>query len=143
MKNSVLEIYTDGASRGNPGDAAWAFVFVVDGEVVEQRSAGIGTATNNVAEYHAVINALLGALGSGWRRAVLSSDSELVVRQITGRYRVRKAHLAPLLKEVLTLRDRFEEISFRSVTRSNPFISRADHLCNRVLDRESRRTKEF
>jgi ribonuclease HI len=143
MNDSVLEIYTDGASRGNPGDAAWAFVFVVEGEVVGQRSAFIGTNTNNVAEYHAVINALQEALRAGWRRAALYSDSELVVRQITGRYRVRKAHLAPLLKEVLTLRDRFEEISFQSVPRSNPHISRADHLCNRMLDRESDRTKGF
>jgi ribonuclease HI len=142
MNDTVLEIYTDGASRGNPGEAAWAYVFVTEGTVIGQHAEFLGISTNNVAEYHAVIHALAEALRQGWRRVVLYSDSELIVRQITGRYQVRKAHLVPLRKEVEGLRAGFEEIGFRSVSRSHPHVARADQLCNAVLDRETHRPKK-
>ncbi|MDN7024641.1 ribonuclease HI family protein [Methanoculleus sp. FWC-SCC1] len=130
-----LSIYTDGASRGNPGAAAWAFVFVRDDTVVQTRSEYLGIATNNVAEYHAVINALAEARTYTGGAVTVYSDSELVVRQLTGRYRIRKEHLAALHREVIRHAGAFAEVSFISVPRDHPYIRVADRLCNETLDR--------
>ncbi len=130
----TLTIYTDGASRGNPGAAAWAFVVVRDGSIVESRSGYLGRATNNVAEYHAVINALTEARKHTGGKVIVHSDSELVIRQLTGRYQIRKEHLAALHREVLQRAKAFEAVSFVSVPRENPCIRVADRLCNETLD---------
>lgn len=131
------EIYTDGASRGNPGRAAWAYLLVMDGELIASDAGYLGITTNNVAEYHAVINGLQAAIDHHLSYADLCSDSELVVRQISGEYRVRAPHLRPLLEEVLRLKERFSEIRVRSVSRDHPCVARADAMCNDVLDREA------
>lgn len=131
------DIYTDGASRGNPGRAAWAYLLVIDGEVIAGDAGFLGITTNNVAEYRAVINGLQAALDRHLQYADLCSDSELVVRQIRGEYRVRAPHLRPLHEEVLRLKKRFTEIRVRSVPRDDPIIARADAMCNAVLDREA------
>jgi hypothetical protein len=83
----TLEIYTDGASRGNPGPAAYAFIFVRHGAVMFEESSFIGTATNNTAEYSAIVAAVRRAKESANTSVVVYSDSELVVRQINGQYR--------------------------------------------------------
>ena len=133
----TVTLYTDGASRGNPGDAAWAYVIVRDGSVAASCSGYIGTTTNNVAEYHAVINGLRAARTFTEGRLKVRSDSELVVRQLTGRYRIRKEHLAALAGEVQRLARNFAEVRFESVPREHPCIQIADRLCNDVLDSEA------
>ncbi|RXE56989.1 ribonuclease H [Methanoculleus taiwanensis] len=130
----ILTIYTDGASRGNPGAAAWAFVVVQDGSIVESQTGYLGRATNNVAEYHAVINALTEARKHTGGTVVVHSDSELVVRQLTGQYRIRKEHLAELHQKVLQRAAAFKAVSFVSVPREHPCIRIADRLCNETLD---------
>ena len=130
-----LHCYTDGASRGNPGPSAYAYI-LVDGEgrTIRQDSGYLGEGTNNSAEYHAVIESLKAALRYTRGRIVVFSDSELVVRQITGRYRIKKIHLADLSREVQKAASHFESVEFRNVPRDHPIIARADTLCNRVLD---------
>ena len=134
-----VRLYTDGASRGNQGDAAWAYVIVKNGSVVAGRSEYIGTATNNVAEYHAVINGLSAAREFTRERVVVRSDSELIVRQLTGKYRITKEHLAALADEVRRLVREFSEVRFESVPREHPCIQVADRLCNETLDAEQQR----
>ena len=131
----MMEIYKDGASRGNPGDAAWAFLFVKNGRIVRKASGFIGTTTNNVAEYRAVIHALRTAVDEGVKKCRLNSDSELVARQLRGEYAVRTAHLLPLWQEVKRLMEEFHHITIRSVPRTHPCIMTADRLCNETLDR--------
>ncbi len=135
----AVTLYTDGASRGNPGNAAWAYVIVRDGTVAASRSGFIGTATNNVAEYHAIINGLAAAQAFTSGRLEVRSDSELVVRQLTGRYRITKEHLADLAGEVRQRVRNFTEVRFESVPREHPCIQIADRLCNETLDAERRR----
>lgn len=135
MNQPLLQCYTDGASRGNPGPSACAYIIVDSGErILCQDSCYLGRGTNNSAEYHAVIESLKAAARHTRGRVVVFSDSELVVRQITGRYRIRKDHLAALCREVLSYATHFDGVEFRNVPRDHPFIARADMLCNRVLD---------
>ncbi|HDS63039.1 MAG TPA: ribonuclease HI family protein [Methanofollis liminatans] len=129
-----LEIYTDGASRGNPGHAAYAFLFVKGGRAVLERSGYLGIATNNTAEYRAIIAALTEASRKIDGPVRVYSDSELVVRQITGAYRVNKEHLRELKDEVLRIAGQFPSVTFTSVRRTDPWIGRADELCNQELD---------
>jgi len=135
-----LSIYTDGASRGNPGSAAWAYVAVRDGGIIMKRSGYLGYATNNTAEYHALINALADLSQTTREPLEISSDSQLVVRQINGDYRIRKEHLAKLHRKVITLAAHFEDVSFVSVPRGNRYIQVADQLCNEVLDSHMRQS---
>jgi len=129
-----LSVYTDGASRGNPGSAAWAYVVVRDGGIIRKRSGYLGYATNNTAEYHAIINALADLSQTTTESLEISSDSQLVVRQINGDYRIRKEHLAKLHQQVITLAAQFEDVRFVSVPRESRYIQVADQLCNEVLD---------
>jgi len=127
--------YTDGASRGNPGAASYAFIIINNDTIIHKESGFIGIATNNVAEYHAVIH------GLGWLSEVtggtvqVCSDSELVMRQLSGTYVVRKPHLAELYREVTALSRRFSSVIYRSVPREDQYIMKADLLCNQELDR--------
>jgi ribonuclease HI len=99
------------------------------------RASGyIGVATNNTAEYLAVINALAAALKAGYRSVHLFSDSELVVRQIRGEYRVRKEHLRPLWSQVAALCEKCECCNVESVPREHRMIGMADRMCNDLLD---------
>jgi len=131
---NAIDIYSDGASRGNPGDAAYAFVYVEDGEIVERRTAYIGRKTNNQAEYHAVVNALEHALEQDVNRVRFHSDSQLLVNQCNGKWRVKDAQLRKLHDRVQNLRDRFEAVTFTHLPRENEYIAEADHLCNETLD---------
>lgn len=130
-----LDIYTDGASRGNPGHAAYAYLLVEDGAVVLEASGYAGVTTNNTAEYLAITHALEAAAGRTAGDLSVYSDSELVVRQMTGEYRVNKEHLRDLKAGVLALVGRFRSVRFLSVRRTNPLIARADRLCNDELNR--------
>jgi ribonuclease HI len=127
-------VYSDGASRGNPGRASIGAV-VIDPDGVERHrvSEAIGIATNNVAEYRGLVAGLEAALALGARRVEARMDSELVVRQAIGRYRVKNPGLIPYHNRVLALRSRFDELVFRHVPREQNKL--ADALANQALDR--------
>ena len=124
----------DGGSRGNPGAAAWG-VAVVDeaGECVERHGEAIGRATNNVAEYHGLLGALRVAVERGASDVRLLADSELIVKQLKGVYRVRHPDLQPLYRQALALIERFDSFSIEHVRRERN--KDADRLVNRILDR--------
>jgi ribonuclease HI len=132
----MLKIYTDGASRGNPGPAACSYTIVDDkGLFLDSNAEFIGHTTNNVAEYTAVIRALTRAKEIQDDDIRIYSDSQLIIRQITGRYRINKPHLEVLYNEVLSLASLFSHITWDYVPRNNPGIQICDKLCNEELDR--------
>jgi len=133
-KEEVLKIYCDGASRGNPGPAAWANIFVKNDEIIYKNSGFIGNSTNNTAEYNAIINALKEAEKYTRWKIEVYSDSELIVRQINKVYRIKKDHLSELCSDVYTLRQKFEDVKFAHVSREHKFIEIANKLCNKCLD---------
>lgn len=130
-----LRIYTDGASRGNPGNAAWAYVILDEQEnPVTNQSGYIGHSTNNQAEYFAVIRALQRASGLTRGKIELYSDSQLLVNQVTGSWKVKDDELRRLYRRVRSLVDQFKEVNFTHLPRENPNIGKADRLCNLRLD---------
>jgi ribonuclease HI len=127
-------VYTDGASRGNPGPAAIGVVIFDDKDRERHRiSEAIGKATNNEAEYRAAIAGLEAALALGARDVELRMDSELVVRQLDSRYRVRNPGLKVLFARMKDLRWRFA--SFRAAAIPREENALADKLANQALDR--------
>jgi ribonuclease HI len=130
----LLSIHTDGAARGNPGKAAYAYVIEPEnGDAIEEAGC-LGTKTNNQAEYIALVRGLEHALELGpHHRLVIHSDSELLVKQMNGEYRVKNEDLRDLFEEAQKLRKRFDgAVLIRHVRRAAN--SRADQLCNEVLD---------
>jgi ribonuclease HI len=130
----LLTIHTDGASRGNPGDAACAFVIARPGQPAIEVAERLGLMTNNQAEYTALVRALEHALELGAEHSLLiNSDSELMVKQMRGEYRVKNEELRELYAEARGLVRRFlGSVRFQHVRRAQN--SRADALCNEVLD---------
>jgi ribonuclease HI len=130
----VLTIHTDGASRGNPGAAAFAYVISSDGEPVIEEAGCLGEMTNNQAEYTALVKALEHALELGAnRRLLIHSDSELLVKQMNGEYQVKNQDLRPLYEQARQLVRRFDgPVTIRHVRRGQN--TRADALCNEALD---------
>jgi ribonuclease HI len=128
--------YTDGASRGNPGPASYGAV-VMDAEGGELRaiSVPIGIETNNVAEYRGAIAAVEAALELGASALELRMDSQLIVRQLEGRYRVKNPGLKPLFLKLKALLDEIDEVAIRHVPREEN--RRADALANAALDGRS------
>jgi ribonuclease HI len=126
--------YTDGAARGNPGPAAAAFVCVEDGEVTHRYARCLGRATNNVAEYRAVIGGLEPARSRGCRNIAIVSDSQLVIRQLSGSWQVKKEHLRALFDEAKERERRFETVRYGNVRRTDRYITMADALANEALD---------
>src|SRR4051794_29729926 len=117
MSSDVATVHIDGAARGNPGPAAWAFVIARPGGQVIERAERIGTATNNVAEYTALLRALPAARELGLRRLAVHSDSELLVRQINGEYRVKNPALKGLYDEARELMGAFDGVTITHVRR--------------------------
>lgn len=132
----TCSLYTDGASRGNPGEAG-AGVVLLDGNGMEllANSFYLGKCTNNAAEYQALIAGLKNALEAGCKTLHIFLDSELVVRQVEGRYKVKNAQLKPLYEEVKRLLARLVSWQIRHVPREQN--SRADELANRGIDDKS------
>ena len=129
MKIKKAVIFTDGASRGNPGPAAIGAVIKDEQDrVVATISQRIGRTTNNHAEYRAIIAALEKAISLGARQVILHSDSELAVKQINGRYRVKNAALKPLYQQVKRLQGSLEYFSIIHVPRWQN--AEADRLAN-------------
>jgi len=132
----VLEIFTDGASRGNPGPASVGVLFrQKDGQDLCSHHEVIGKATNNQAEYRAVLAGLEHCARWSVARVHLFLDSELIARQLTGAYRVKSLDLRPLYQQALHLSRNFKEFRIRHVPRAKN--SHADHLANRALDERS------
>mgnify|MGYP001574378653 CR=1 FL=1 len=130
---NALRLHVDGASRGNPGAAGFGVhVTGDDGSEVASLYGYIGKATNNVAEYQALLHGLRFALGRGASRVEVFSDSELLVRQVEGRYRVKSAGLQPLHREAKNLLARFERARVVHVPRERN--READALANRAVD---------
>ncbi len=123
----------DGGSRGNPGPAAVGVVLAApDGQVVAEVAQRIGHATNNVAEYQAVLLGLARARELGATEVELINDSELVARQLTGAYKVKHPSMKPLHQQALGLLAGFDAWSIRTVPRADN--ARADELVNEALD---------
>jgi ribonuclease HI len=126
-------LFTDGGARGNPGPAAYGFVLESeDGTVLAAESEEIGIATNNVAEYRGLIAGLQRALELQVPEVEVVSDSELMVKQMRGEYRVRKDSLRPLHDEAASLARRVGRVEYRHVKRAQNEL--ADRLVNEALD---------
>ena len=126
-------LYTDGGARGNPGPAAAAFVLEAeDGTVLDARGDGIGIATNNVAEYTALVNGLRRAAELGLAGIEVVSDSELMVKQMRGEYKVKNAALRGLSVEASQLARAVAPVSYTAVRREHNTL--ADSLVNDALD---------
>ena len=110
-------LYVDGASFGNPGPSGIGVVLVEDGDAVLTRSEDIGYGTNNQAEYKALLKGLSEALDRGVTRLLVRSDSQLLVRQMLGEYKVKSKALQALRREAEGLKHRFEQIGFEHVRR--------------------------
>lgn len=125
-------IHIDGGSRGNPGPAAFGFVIKREGHPDLLANGMIGRTTNNVAEYTGLIEALKKAAELGESDVLVRSDSELLVKQMNGIYRVKQPHLISLYQEACSLAERFDRIRFVHVYREQNTL--ADRLCNDALD---------
>ena len=129
----TLRIHVDGASRGNPGEAGFGVhVAAPDGRTVAELYGHLGLATNNVAEYQGLLHALRWALAHGAGSVEIFSDSELLVRQMAGRYRVKNPRLQPLHREACELVGRLGHVRIEHVRREEN--READALANRALD---------
>jgi ribonuclease HI len=128
-----LVVHVDGGSRGNPGPAAIGVVVSAPGgEVLDEIGERIGVATNNVAEYRALLRGLARARELGAREIEIVNDSELVARQLTGAYRVKHAAMKPLYLEAIAALGAFERWQVRTVPRAQN--AGADALVNQALD---------
>jgi ribonuclease HI len=124
---------TDGGSRGNPGPAAYGYVLETDdGTVLDARGETIGVATNNVAEYRALLAGLQAALDRGVDELEVVSDSELLVKQMRGEYKVKNDALRELVDDAHALARRLARISYTAVRREHNEL--ADRLVNEALD---------
>jgi ribonuclease HI len=133
---ATLYTYSDGGARGNPGPAAIGVVLCdARGKVLQEASQCIGESTNNQAEYHAMLRALELAQQRRAKRLFCHADSELLIFQLQGAYRVKDAQLKVLAEKVKSLAAHFEAVSYRQIPRSHPMIARADRLLNRALNR--------
>jgi ribonuclease HI len=132
MSNPLVNVHIDGAARGNPGPAAFAYVMRQDGQLLAEDAGCLGKLTNNVAEYTALVRALQRAAELGARRLLIHSDSELLVKQMNGQYKVKNPDLQVLFQEAKDLQRQFDLVTIKHVARE--FNSDADRLCNEALD---------
>ena len=131
-------IFSDGGARGNPGPAAIALIIQTEtGQIVTTNSCFIGVCTNNQAEYQALMAALETAVELKTESVTCHLDSELVVKQLSGEYRVKNKELRQLWQKVQELKDRFTEVKFVNVPRTHRIIQQADNLVNLILDTET------
>lgn len=130
-------LYSDGGARGNPGLSAIAFLAVSEeGKLLASHSRYIGVHTNNQAEYAALLWALEYASSTKVPHVVCHLDSELVVKQLNGQYRIKNPQLFQLYSKVQTQKRCFSSITFVNVPRENDFIQKADKLVNQSLDNQ-------
>jgi ribonuclease HI len=128
------KLFTDGGSRGNPGPAAYGFVLEAeDGTVLDARGEAIGIATNNVAEYSALVAGLERAAEAGIDELEVVSDSELLVKQMRGEYRVKNQALQELFLDASRAARKIQRVTYTAVRREHNEL--ADSLVNEALDR--------
>ncbi|TYP54958.1 ribonuclease HI family protein [Thermosediminibacter litoriperuensis] len=128
-----LTVYTDGASRGNPGDAGIGIVMLDEnGNTLKEVSDYIGQTTNNIAEYTALVTALKEALEMGCEEIDIFSDSELMVKQINGEYQIKNEGIKRLHTQVMGLLKEFKKFSINHIRREQN--KRADELANEGID---------
>jgi probable phosphoglycerate mutase len=133
VKRSGIIANVDGGARGNPGSAGYgAIIRGEDGEVLAELYAGIGVNTNNVAEYRGLIAALEWAVANGHRRLHIRSDSQLIVQQMLGNYRVKHEGLIPLYQKARRLAAEVGHVTFEHVRREQN--TDADRLSNLGMD---------
>ena len=126
-------LWTDGGARGNPGPAAFAYVLETeDGTVLDARGEAIGVATNNVAEYSALVAGLSRALEAGIRELEVRSDSALMVKQMRGEYRVKNKDLQSLFLDASRAAREIGRVTYTHVRREHNEL--ADRLVNEALD---------
>lgn len=135
-EDDILEIYTDGASRSNPGPSSYAFIFKLRGEGIPffEKSEFIGNSTNNIAEYKAILNALKEAKNIRSGAVTVYSDSQLAVKQLSLDWKINKTHLRALANDIWTQMKQFTSIKFIHVKRTNKYVKICDRLCNESLD---------
>ncbi len=130
----TCKLYTDGGARGNPGPAAiGAVILNEEGEKIFELSSYLGNATNNQAEYAGIIEGLKAAQNRNIKKITCFMDSELVVKQLKGQYKVKNPELKNLWKEAATLASKFEQIEFIHIPREKN--ADADLLVNQALDK--------
>lgn len=127
-----LTVHIDGAARGNPGPAAFATIFTRNGTVVAREAGCLGRATNNVAEYTALVRALEKAVELSAQRLHIHSDSELLVKQMNGEYKVKNPDLRELYDQAQQLSRCFAQVRITHVARG--MNADADRMCNEALD---------
>lgn len=126
-------IFTDGASRGNPGPASYGFVIKENNKIFYQEGKFIGVTTNNVAEYTAVLQALKYAKNQkDIKEIIIYCDSKLVAEQLSGNFKIKAKHLKPLIEQIKILEMELGEVSYQHIPRSQN--SEADKLANQALD---------
>lgn len=141
MRTSACRLYTDGGARGNPGPAAGAGIIQdADGSVVAEVSEYLGVATNNVAEYRALALTLRKARELGCQAVAIHMDSELIVRQLNGLYKVKDPKMRELYGQVQGLLRQFVDWTVQHVRRADN--QRADELVNNVLDARDGKREE-
>lgn len=126
-------LFFDGACRGNPGPMAIGVVLLENGTRVKELSKSLGMGTNNIAEWSALVEGLKLALNYGCKELEVKGDSQLIIKQITGRYRVKSDNLIPLFREARKLCGNFQKLTFKWVAREENIYT--DTLSNRALDK--------
>jgi ribonuclease HI len=129
-----LTIYSDGGARGNPGPSAFAVVVCKNGKIIHKHSEYIGINTNNVAEYRGLVYAAGYAIDSHHDDVEFVMDSELVIKQMNGQYKVRSKNLADMHNDVKAMVSNIRNVRFTHVKRSDPMIAAADALLNAAMD---------
>ena len=133
MPHSHLFIYADGASRGNPGDSGIGVVLLDENKKkIKEFYKYLGQATNNIAEYNALIYGLQEALILGAKNITIRIDSELVTKQLKGEYKVKNANIKPLFEQALHILNGFDKINIEHIDRSQN--KDADKLANKAIN---------
>jgi ribonuclease HI len=136
----ILHTFSDGGARGNPGPAAIGVVICdAHGKVVREDAECIGEMTNNKAEYRAMLKAIEMAKALKAKKLLCHGDSELIIFQLQGVYRIKDAQLKVLAEKVKSAASAFETVTWKQVPREHPMIARADKLLNQALNRAKAR----
>lgn len=133
----MFRVYSDGGSRGNPGPSAYAIVVTEDGSTVFEKAEFLGVHTNNYAEYRGLIAGISKVIELGGTEAEFVMDSQLVIRQMTGQYKVKSPDMKALHDDAVALASLIPRVSYRNVRRSEELVPRADALLNAEMDRHS------
>lgn len=131
----MFTVYSDGGSRGNPGKSAYAIVVTENGKVIHEHAEFLGVHTNNYAEYRGLIAGIAKVVELGGQEAEFVMDSQLVIRQMTGQYKVKSPDMKVLHDDAVALSALIPKVRYRNVRRSEELIPRADALLNAEMDR--------